>query len=239
MERIKRVTATEATVERLRDLIISGQLPEGTALRQEELAKRIGVSRTPLREAIARLQSEGFVRLDPHRGATVFAPTPEDLIHIFEIRRSLEPLAGKLAAESRTEEEVEQFAILLSGFRKCKTPKEWADQNEKFHLFLYSMARRKLLLELLQAVYSKSKIYVRILVGEGDAPRAQKEHEAIFEALKAKNGDLIGEILQKHIDGTVRFLLPLLQKKHGKNGTKIMITSQAENSEVAAAGLAR
>lgn len=196
-------------------MIISGELSEGTALRQEDLARRIGVSRTPLREAIARLHSEGFVLLDPHHGATVFTPTPADLIHVFEIQGALEPLGGKLAAENRTEEEVERLAVLLSEFKNCKTPAAWADQNEKFHLFLHSLSRRKQLLELLRQLYSKSKIYVRILVGEGDAPRAQKEHEAIFKALKARDGDLLAELLKKHLEGTVRFVLPLLQKEYG------------------------
>jgi DNA-binding GntR family transcriptional regulator len=210
---IQRITATEATVQRLRTMIFSGELAAGSPLRQEELSKSIGVSRTPLREAIARLDAEGFVVQDPHCGASVYQPTPQDLIECFEIQRALEPLAARLAAENRKDNELEQVAILLHGFANKKTAKAWADHNEKFHLHVYSLARRTQLLELIRHQYTRSKMYIRILIGEGAAPRAEKDHEAIYNALKQKDGTRIQEILHRHIDETVKTVLMGLNKR--------------------------
>src|SRR4051812_42489881 len=94
-------TVAGLVAERLREEIVAGDLPAGSRLRQVEIARRFGVSTTPVREALAALQREGLVRLHPQRGAVVFVPTVEDLREHYEIRAALEavgapPAAGRL-----------------------------------------------------------------------------------------------------------------------------------------------
>src|SRR4051795_720276 len=92
-------TVSASVAASLREDIVSGQLESGTRLRQVELAQRFGVSTTPVREALAALQSEGLVRLHPQRGAVVFVPTVEGLREHYEIRAALESLAASRTAE--------------------------------------------------------------------------------------------------------------------------------------------
>src|SRR5215216_3533304 len=92
-------TISGAVAARLRQEIVAGELPAGTRLRQVEIARRLGVSTTPVREALAALQREGLVRLHPQRGAVVFVPTVEDLREHYEIRAALESLAAARTAE--------------------------------------------------------------------------------------------------------------------------------------------
>jgi DNA-binding GntR family transcriptional regulator len=213
IEPIKRLTVTEATTRKLREMILSGVVPAGTPLRQEEFSEYIGVSRTPLREALTRLDSEGFVVQDPHMGAVVYRPTAKDLMECLEIQRALEPMAARLAAANRTDDEVEQFKALLAGFHRQKTPRTWADHNEKFHLFLCSLARRRHLLELIGRQQARSKMYVRMFIGEERAPHAGKEHEAIVVALE-KRDPRIETLLQRHIDGTIKVVARLMKSKN-------------------------
>ena len=92
-------TISGAVAARLRQEIVAGELPAGTRLRQVEIARRLGVSTTPVREALAALQREGLVRLHPQRGAVVFLPSVDDLREHYEIRIALEELAVGKAAE--------------------------------------------------------------------------------------------------------------------------------------------
>ena len=102
-------TRAGAVAEKLRRLIQSGEIAPGSRLRQNELAERFGVSTTPVREAFAELAREGIVRLDAHRGATVFRPSLDELIEIYEIRGALEPLATELAAARATDDELAEL----------------------------------------------------------------------------------------------------------------------------------
>ena len=111
-------TRAGAVAEKLRRLIQSGEIAPGSRLRQNELAERFGVSTTPVREAFAELAREGIVRLDAHRGATVFQPSLDELIEIYEIRGALEPLATELAAARATDEELAELEAIHLKMRR-------------------------------------------------------------------------------------------------------------------------
>jgi DNA-binding GntR family transcriptional regulator len=111
---LDRDTTAKVVAERLRDEIQDGTLSPGTRLRQNEVARRFGVSTTPVREAFAQLQAEGLVRIDPHRGAVVFRPTTDDLVEFYEIREVLESLAVVRA--------IPRLAALIENLRDASTP---------------------------------------------------------------------------------------------------------------------
>src|SRR5829696_7666000 len=96
------LTKSDYAYTRLRDGVLSGEFAPGTVLNQANLAKTIGISTTPLREALRRLKSEGLVELDAHRDARVAPLTAEEARDLLEVRRSLDPLAAGLAAQRRT-----------------------------------------------------------------------------------------------------------------------------------------
>jgi DNA-binding GntR family transcriptional regulator len=206
--KVVRTTVAEGTAIALRSMILSGELRAGEALRQEDLAQRLGVSRTPLREAIARLDAEGLVVNDPHKGAVVCRPTLEEVLEGFEIQSALEPLAARLAAETRTEADVEVARELLEALERAKSPEVWAARNEAFHLGIYRMSRRPRLVDLIAKQYERSNLFVRILAlspdGRGPA-RAEREHTKMVKALERGDGDQIELLVREHVASTVRF----------------------------------
>src|SRR5918996_6401711 len=122
---LRRSTTAETVAQMLRNEIQRGQLPPGTRLRQNEVAQRFGVSTTPVREALALLQAEGLVRIDPHRGALVFHPTVADLRESYEIRGALESLAVTKAIPRLTEDLVKDLQKLIDRMRKEKDEVRW------------------------------------------------------------------------------------------------------------------
>jgi DNA-binding GntR family transcriptional regulator len=107
------VTKSDYAYNRIREAILSGEFEAGAVLHQSMLAKTIGISTTPLREAMRRLMTEGLVELDAHRDARVSALTAEEARDLLEVRLSLDPLAAALAAERRTREDIARMRETL------------------------------------------------------------------------------------------------------------------------------
>lgn len=130
-EMLDRDTTAKVVAERLRDEIQDGTLAPGTRLRQNEIARRFGVSTTPVREAFAQLQAEGLVRIDPHRGAVVFHPTVEDLVEFYEIREVLESLAVVRAIPRLRSDVVKELAALIDRMRRTDDARRWLKLDRK------------------------------------------------------------------------------------------------------------
>src|SRR3954451_10284240 len=110
-------TVAQAVTERLRDAILSGEIPAGTRLRHVDMTRRFGVSTTPVREAFVTLQAEGLLLGDAYRGVVVFRPTRADLRENYEIRTALGALAAARAAESATPADVADLRALVDAMR--------------------------------------------------------------------------------------------------------------------------
>src|SRR3954447_2814469 len=121
------VTRAHAVADELRRRILVGELPPGTRLRQLDVARELGVSTTPVREAFTSLAREGLIQQDAHRGVFVFAPSQDDVRERYEIRVALEPLAAGLAAKAMPGETLEQLEALLGEMKKAYTrnPAGW------------------------------------------------------------------------------------------------------------------
>lgn len=197
--RLPRTTLAEGAAEALRQMIRSGELPLGSALRQEELAARLGISRTPLREAISRLDAEGLIVNDPHRGAVVYRPAIEDLVEACEILEELEALAARLAARHWREGDLEPLKGILDGFAGIEDAAAWREQNERFHACLYSMAYRPQLLELVMSRFKRATVFIHIMTQDRDYTRSNQEHQLIFGALKRRDEITIDRLLRAHV----------------------------------------
>ena len=160
-----------------------GQLESGTRLRQVELAQRFGVSTTPVREALAALQSEGLVRLHPQRGAVVFVPTVEGLREHYEIRAALEALAAERAAERFDPARGEQLAAMLDEMAAGPGVERYLELNLRFHSELYELAGRPRLVDMIETLRDASSAYLHIYA-KVDFPseRLDAEHREILAA---------------------------------------------------------
>lgn len=201
--RPKKKTAASAerssrVYDSLRGLIVRGQLAPGTRIPEVEVAKRLGVSRTPVRAALQRLEQEGYVVASPTQQArmTVSPLTKEDARELLQIVGELEGIAAREAASldaSARERVAKDLAALNANFRRASATKDPAsalyDLDEKFHLRYVDAGAGPRLKSIHEAVKPQAERYIRMYVALllDTAPAAGSEHEAIVEAIRSGN----------------------------------------------------
>lgn len=195
----------------LRQYILDGQLRSGERLREVRLASLLGVSRTPVREAIKRLESEGFVSYAANRGAIVAELTPDQAIELYAVREILEGAAARFAAQHATEPEIQFIENLLEAERKLgDDPEERSKLNRQFHGTIYRMAHNRYLLDIL----TKSRDYMVLLhrttyYASGRGESAYREHCAIVEAIKNRDAAAAEQAARLHIREAQRIRMML------------------------------
>jgi DNA-binding GntR family transcriptional regulator len=209
---IARSTVREAVRDALRDLIISGGVDADAPLRQDELAARLNVSRTPLREALHALASEGLVTIDPRGGAIVSKPTVEQLLDLYEVREQLEVLAGRKVVAAGDVGHLDEITRLNDQMAAVNDPVDWAQLNQKFHSRLYAPCANRELIDLIAVLAARAKFYVRILVSsKPPAQGALHEHQEMIDALRAGDADAMEAAIRHHLRSTVAHVAPTLQ----------------------------
>lgn len=193
-------------VSGIRDLIIEGDIATGARISERELCDRFGVSRTPLREALKVLASEGLVELTPNRGARVTRLTEQDVEDMFEVMGTLEALAGELAAQRITDEELAEvramhYQMALHHARRELMP--YFRLNQAIHRKIFEISRNRSLVTVYNTLAGRIR-RPRYLANISEARWAQalKEHEAILAALETKDGAALGRILKDHLRKT-------------------------------------
>lgn len=195
-----RQTATEAVATRLRDAILRNELAPGTRLRQNDVARRFGVSTTPVREAFAQLQAEGLVRIDPHRGAIVFHPTTEDLKECYLIREELESLAVVQAVPNLTPQLLSDLEGLIGRMRKLRRHDEWVELNDRFHLTLYEASGMTRLCSMIRNLRDASAAYIYMFVARRPpASRTDDEHQHILDACREGDPERAEGAVRTHL----------------------------------------
>jgi DNA-binding GntR family transcriptional regulator len=198
-------TVAGAVAARLREAIVAGELASGMKLRQVQLAKRFGVSTTPVREALAQLEREGLVRSHPQRGFVVFVPTVADLRRHYEIRIALEELAAAKAAEAFESGGAQPLAALLDEMATGPPAERYLELNQRFHSDLYAHAGRAQLLEMITGLRDASRAYLHIYRASEDFPVAllDAEHRAILGACERRDPLAAAAATRAHLQHTV------------------------------------
>jgi DNA-binding GntR family transcriptional regulator len=220
-----RQSSPEMIAESLRQAIIDGQLGPGESLRQENLAKHYAVSRIPVREALRRLESEGWIVMLRNRGARVSPLSADEVREIYEIRASLEATALRLAAPHHTSQSLKRAAAVLRISRSERDHSLYAQHNREFHLSLYEPGGRPRLVAMIDSLHSQGERYLRLKL---DMPayknQSDDEHEEILKALRADKIDRAVEILQTHMLRTGEllgsYLTQHLAKSPASNGKR-------------------
>jgi DNA-binding GntR family transcriptional regulator len=199
-------TKSDYAYLRVREAILSGELVPGSILNQATLARTMGISTTPLREALRRLKTEGLVRLDAHRDAHVADLTAEEARDMLDVRRSLDPLGAALAAERRTKADIAQIRAAHEGLQPLPVNATITDlaAHRRFHAAIYHASHNDLLIRNLDELWDKADRY-RLLAlqnDRGDAAREQKreEHRQLMEAVVAGDPDLAFGVMLAHIE---------------------------------------
>lgn len=190
----------------VRRKILTGELAPGSTINQGALAKEIGLSTTPLREALKRLETEGLVELGAHRDARVTDLRAEEARDLLELRRSLDPMAIALAAERRTRADIAAIREAATGLRALPdNPRyEQLAQHRRFHAALYRASHNLLLIETLDGLWDKADRYrtMALDVDRGDEARAKKEreHVELVELVIAGDAEGAAALMREHID---------------------------------------
>ena len=200
---IARVALHDQVVARLRTLLIEGRIAPGAKLNERELSALLRVSRTPLREAIKLLASEGMVDLLPNRGAVAVKLTEADILNTFEVLADLEAMAGELAAERMTVDELAEvramhFEMLASFTRRDLS--NYYRLNALIHAAINRAARNPVLTSTYLSINARvQSLRFRTNQNEAKWKRAMQEHEVMIQALQARDGAAMRKVLVAHL----------------------------------------
>ena len=175
----------------LRQAILRGELKPGERLMEIQLANKLGVSRTPIREAIRKLELEGLVLMIPRKGAEVAEITEKNMLDVLEVRRALEELAVKLACERITEEEIQELKDAADAFQKILSEKDItkiAEADEAFHDVIFKSTGNDRLIQLLNSLREQMYRYrLEYLKREEYHPQLLEEHQQIIDRITRKD----------------------------------------------------
>jgi DNA-binding GntR family transcriptional regulator len=190
-------------VEQMQQMIIEGALAPGTRLNERLLCEKLGVSRTPLREALKILAALGLVELLPNRGAAVVQLSPKDIAETFEVISHLESMAGELACARITDPEIDEIRTLHSEMLECHARRDlpaYYRANQGIHDLINRAARNEVLRQIYTTVNSRVKALR--FSSNSDPERwdaAVREHTLMIEALEARDGKRLAAILESHV----------------------------------------
>ena len=215
------ITKKDYVVDRILELILSGEIKPGTQLNQRELAERLETSITPVREALMQLETEGIIQFTPHRGARVVSISPEGAREICRIRSCLEELALELAFPKITHKDLEDLKSIQDGIEEAMGKWELAavkQLNQKFHAKIIRIAGSQALTEVLEHVYRKLPWNALPAKYEG-VEKIIRDHRTIIEAIEDQNLDRAKETLTKHILDWGEFLSVYLKNSSERDGS--------------------
>ncbi len=199
-----------------------------------DVANSLGISRTPLREAFLQLESEGFVKVIPRKGAIVSETSPDDAQETYEIKGALEALAAKLAANKITKKEIEDLIKLNERMRKISQSKqkdysEFLELNSAFHKIINSSSGNQKLIKMIENLRHQTFRYNFIFLSlQSNLKDSVQDHDKIINALKKKDADLVEKLVKRHNENAKKFISQLYKKP--KNIINILWGGHEKNS---------
>jgi len=203
MKNFHTASLADQVFEKLEDDIVYGIYKRGEILTELKLAEALGVSRTPIREALRRLAQERLIE-DTGKGSLVLGITKVDLMDIMDIRQSVEGLASFYAALNITEEGKEALTHLLD-LQEFYTSKNdvvrLQNIDDEFHAAICRISKRTVINDTLIPLHRKTRLYRKLAMEDKNrSPKTLREHRGIYEAILAGNGELARELTGKHIE---------------------------------------
>lgn len=218
---IPRLSLASAVADKLREMIIRGEMQEGEQLRQDAIALDFQVSRIPVREALRQLEAEGLIKIVAHRGAVVSSLSADEIEELFAIRALLECQVLKLSIPNLTESDFQQAEQILETYEKALWMKgevgSWGRLNWQFHSTLYSRANRPYFMSIIQMLNNNGDRYTRLQLYLTQAfERAKQEHRALLDLCRKRDVQAAADLLDRHILNAGRMLKEFV-KQHREN----------------------
>ncbi len=210
MREFKTVSLADQVFEKLESDIIIGVYPRGEILTELKLVENLGVSRTPIREALRRLEQERLIE-DSGKGSVVLGITIDDLIDIMDIRQSIEGLAAYHATKNITLEEMEelrQINELQDFYYEKKDIERLRQMDDRFHVAIYEISKRNVICDTLRPLHRKTQRYRRQSIGNDQRlAKSISEHKAIFNAIADGNAELARDLITEHIENAKNHMI--------------------------------
>lgn len=207
IQQITRVTLHDAVLNQLRDMIIEGKLPPGTRINEGPVGASLGVSRTPLREAIKTLASEGLVEIRPAKGAIVRRFSEKDIREILDVLKTLEQFAARLTCAHARDAEIAEIVDLHNQMLRHYADRSrlaYFKLNQEIHSAIVRASGNSVLAHVHEQLQARIK---RVRFIGNELPErwagAVAEHEEMNLALLARDGDKLSEVLGRHLDKTL------------------------------------
>jgi DNA-binding GntR family transcriptional regulator len=214
IEPISRDSIETRVAERLRELIVSGQLPEGTPLVQRDLAQRLGVSQTPVRIGLSELEREGLVEVGDTGRALVSRLTREDLEEIYAARLGLEGLAARVGAAALSDEDVKRMRVLmreLDRLAKAQDVDGYLRARWDFHAICYRASGRARLVAEVERLFWRAERYNHLVLSSASRfKRSVGYYRAFLAACEARDAQAAERVIHQSIRGAVDMLAPSL-----------------------------
>lgn len=219
---LKHKTMASAAAEEIRNRILSGTYPPGFQLKQDGLAGDLGISRIPIREALVQLESEGLLKILPHRGAVVVELTADEIEELFNMRLLLEPFLFERSAPLLTKDDFKALQEIQARYASSINQREidvWNELNTEFHLTLYRHARSPRIVQIVQKLLVECDRHTRIQLSaiHGNRERAVAEHAELLHLCEQGAFDEGARLMYQHIDH-IRVGLVALLDRGGRYG---------------------
>jgi DNA-binding GntR family transcriptional regulator len=200
MYKVKHIDLSEKVYSTLKNMILNDELKSGEKLNQEKLARKLGVSRTPLLSAFSKLEKEILIEIIPRRGAFVKKLNYNEFLELYDIRARLEPLGAYEAAKHATAYEIKRLSKILDNFKRNILPyssKYLSKIDYDFHMAIMKMSKNNLLFKMIS---SYNIIILSNLEGLlKDPHQSLEEHIKIYNAIKEHNADLADKMMFSHL----------------------------------------
>lgn len=210
-------TISSAVGDELRRRILDGTFQSGVQLRQDALAEEFGISRIPIREALVQLESEGLVKIVPHKGAIVSELSISEIDELFELRLLLEPRLLEASAPHLTAEDFAQLHAILDEYNseiKAMHVGRWGELNTRFHLLMYRHAEKPRSLTLVANLLQDCDRHARIQLSiNNNTERATREHNELVTLCEQRQFDTASALLKSHIEHAGKSLRDFLLQR--------------------------
>lgn len=201
----------------LRNAILTGELEPGERLMETQLGEKLGVSRTPIREAIRKLELEGLVIMVPRKGAQVAPFTEKDIIDVLEVRASLEALAARLACKRMDDRAFLRLQLVITEYEYALRDGDIETMIEKdveFHETIFNASQNDRLIQLFSSMGEQIQRYrVTYFKNVTESERVLAEHNALLDALKARNEELAASLATEHIHTQCYSIMQFIKNK--------------------------
>ncbi len=204
--------------EYLKDAIIDQTIEPGSRLVESKIADMLGISRTPLREALHKLEREDWIEKNPSGGFQVVTLTKDDIEQTFGIRSVLEAYAARLAAENYQDKNLAPLEKKMKEFKICLEQKEDYDKLQKintdFHDLLYSLSKSPKLIKMINQLRAQISMFRRIILKQEEyAYKSNEDHIKMLDAIKNRDGDTAEHLVREHIIKGKNAVLSQLNKE--------------------------